>query len=102
MSDRGPGPTMERYAAASAVAAAIITVASIPVFRFLYRDCSELGCLAILLFIPTAAIGSAIAAIVVGAKARRGPGGYVVTMIAAAVGFVVALLLARAVNLLGA
>ncbi|MEW5990790.1 MAG: hypothetical protein AB1736_05510 [Chloroflexota bacterium] len=93
-------PDLGRTMLGAGLSAAVVTIASAGLFQFLYRDCVEMACLGVLLFIPVAAIGSLIVGLVAGSRARQGGRGYAAGLLAAGVGFAVMFVLIRDLRLL--
>ena len=76
-----------RFLAVAAGAAAVTTVALVFVSVQLTPPCGGPWCLTGLLYFPISAIGAAIVALAIAGYARRGPRGYLVGLLAGAVGY---------------
>jgi hypothetical protein len=71
----------------AAVGAALVTAALVLVSAALTPPCPGPWCLYVLLYLPISGLGSAGAAVVIAAYARRGVGGYVLALLAGAAGY---------------
>lgn len=95
-----PAGRFARALVGAALGAALLTLASMLAFQFLYRDCTEMACLGVVLFVPVAAVASGIGSLVAGSYAGEGWRGYLACLLAAAAGLIVTIFLIRDLRLL--